>query len=112
MIIKKLNWQNTLIVSPIICSAALAIFILLIRQFLPLKIPLFYSMPWGEQQLAIFPQFLIMPLVATSLSLINLMIVWHLGKDEILLKKILLTTSLVICTTLILATVKIVLIFI
>lgn len=112
MILKKLNCQNTIIVSPIICSIVLAIFILLTQQSLPLKMPLFYSLPWGEQQLASLPQFLIIPLVAASLSLINLLIIWHLGKDEALLKKILLVTSLVICVSLILATVKIVLIFI
>lgn len=111
MITKKLNWQNTIIVSPIICSAVMAILILLLQPFLPFKMPLFYSLAWGEQQLATRPQFLIIPALALSITLTNLMLSWHLKNNQILLKNILIFSSFVVTGILIISIIKIFFLF-
>jgi len=47
--------------------------IFLKRDFLPKKVPLFYSRPWGEDQLATKDSLFILPL----LSLVLLVIAWQ-----------------------------------
>ncbi len=51
------------------------------RNLLPEKVPLFYSRPWGEEQLAGKEWLLLIPALSLTIFLIN----WQLGK--LLVKK-------------------------
>lgn len=112
MIIKKLNLQTIAKTLPIIISLILTILILSMQQFLPFRMPLFYSLSWGEGQLATLPQFLIIPATISCITLINLMIIWQLHKNQVLFKQILLVTSLSITGILTFTILKVVFIFI
>ncbi|MBI2011427.1 hypothetical protein HYS91_01530 [Candidatus Daviesbacteria bacterium] len=69
------------------------IFFLINRSDLPLQLPLFYSLPWGEGQLIFPDQFLILPLIIILITMINSIISWHLHESQLLLKRILLISS-------------------
>ncbi len=97
---------------PIILCLPWAIFILFMGRFLPQQLPLFYSLPWGENQLATPLQFLILPSMAICISLINLLIYWHLHHSQILFKKIILGISFIFTLILLISYIKIILIFI
>lgn len=112
MIIKKLSFQTVVQTLPIILSLILTILILSTQRFLPFHMPLFYSLSWGEGQLATIPQFLIIPAIISCITLINLMIIWQLHKNQILLKQILLLSSLAITGILTFTILKVVFIFI
>lgn len=85
---------------------------LLLFSSLPGQLPLFYSLPWGEMQLASKPQLLILPAVILLTSLVNGATIWHLHFSQAVVKRILLSsiiaTSLIITT----AAIKIITIFI
>ena len=111
MILKKLNLQSIIIISPIILSFATAILILLLKPLLPFKMPFFYSLVWGEEQLATLPQFLIIPALSSCIALINLMVTWQLNNNQILLKRILIYSSLVSTVILMINIIKIFFLF-
>ena len=100
-------------ISLLSCASAIimAILILLGGSALPPRLPLFYSLAWGEEQLATLQQFLIIPSLVIAISLINLMISWQLHQSQYFFKLILNFTSLLCVLILIISTVKIVLIF-
>lgn len=97
-------------------SLSLAIFmivsILLFFRFLPPKLPLFYSLPWGDTQLTTHQQFFIIPASITLITLLNLIISWQLHLSQSFFKKVLLLSSLVTTLILTITFIKIVLIFI
>lgn len=97
--------------SPLVVAAAIGLFILLLFPLLPTKMPLFYSLSWGDKQLVSHGQFFIIPAIITLITLLNLIISWQLHPTQSFFKKVLTFTSLI--TTLILTTtfIKIVLIF-
>lgn len=70
---------------------------------LPHKLPLLYSLPWGETQLVSREQFLILPGVLALISLVNLLFASQLHLLQQTLKRIL-TLSLVIFSVIILIT--------
>lgn len=111
MITKKINLQNIIIVSPIILSFITAILILFSQPFLPFKLPFFYSLTWGAEQLATLPQFLIIPALSLCFTLINLMVTWQLKNNQILLKRILIYSSLVLTGILVVSIIKIFFLF-
>lgn len=102
-------WVNLFL---LFLSLLLSLIILSLFKFLPLQLPLFYSLPWGEEQLATHQQFLIVPSVITLITLLNLSFSWQLHPSQIFFKKILLFSSLVISLILIITFIKIVLIFV
>lgn len=80
--------------------------VLLITVFynqLPLKMPLFYSIPWGENQLIAKQQFFLLPIILLLIILINTFIVSQLHSLQIVLKRLLMFSlifiDLVILTT-------------
>lgn len=96
--------------SPITVSAFIALTILFFFTSLPKKLPLFYSLPWGESQLASHQQFFILPATIVLIALANLIVSWQLHQSQTFFKKILLASSLI--TTLILTITFIRIIFI
>lgn len=93
-------------------NLGLSLLILFLPNFLPTKLPLFYSLPWGEQQLAQRQQFLIVPAISLSISLANLLVIRQLHNQQILLKTILQATSIICSLVLSLTLIKIIWIFI
>ncbi len=88
------------------------IFILINFFRLPSKIPLFYSLAWGEGQLAPLYQIFILPLIAALVVLVNIMISWHLHSTQTVLKRIIGLSSVMISFMMLLTCIKIILIFV
>ena len=97
-------------------SIIMALFIIAILLLninnLPSHLPLFYSNPWGESQLASLPQFIILPAIIFLTILINLTISWHLHPSQYLLKRMLATTTTIIAVLILITAIKIIYIFI
>lgn len=109
MIPVKKNFIN---LSPLFLAIILAIFIAFFPSILPHKLPLFYSLSWGENQIATPAQFYIIPAIIILISLINLSIYAQLHPTQIFFKKILQIASLVSSIILTITFLKIILIFI
>lgn len=79
---------------PILTTVFTALIILALFLFnygrLPARLPLFYSYPWGEKELVQKLQFMILPFVAISITLINVLFAWHINNSYFILKRILL----------------------
>lgn len=79
---------------------------------LPHRIPLFYSLPWGEPELASLSQFTILPFIIILTLLINLSLLWHLHHTQVVLKRFLALSTLIISVLITITAFKIVFIFI
>lgn len=97
---------------PLAFSLIIITFIALSANLLPPKLPLFYSLAWGDNQLANRQQLLIIPAVISLITLVNLIISWQLHPRQIFLKKVLTFSSVLISIILSLTFFKIVSIFI
>lgn len=96
---------------PLGVSLLITFFILIFFQFLPSKLPLFYSLPWGDAQFANHQQFLIIPASIILIDLINLSLIWHLHPSQKFFKNMLILTSLIITLIFLTTFIKIFLIF-
>lgn len=105
----KMGWIN---LSPFVLSLVLAIAILLGMQSLPPKLPLFYSLPWGDNQLASHREFLLIPASIIVATLLNSAISWQLHPSQSFFKRILLFSPLVVSLLLTVTFIKIILNFI
>lgn len=76
------------------------------------KIPLFYSLAWGEAQLATKQQFLILPSALLLIGLINSAIAWNLHSSQHVLKRILMSSCIFIDLIFFVAAIKILSIYI
>lgn len=76
------------------------------------KIPLFYSLAWGEAQLATKQQFLILPSALILIGLINSAIAWNLHPSQHVLKRTLMSSCIFIDLILFVAAIKIMSIYI
>lgn len=90
----------------------ISLIILLFFRFLPPKLPLFYSLPWGDEQLVSHIQFFIIPGIIVLITLLNLIVSLHLHEQQLFFKKILLIGTLVFIPILTITFIKIVLIFV
>ena len=98
--------------SPIIISLILIATILLGLRSLPPKLPLFYSLLWGDDQLASHQEFLLIPAIIIVITLLNSVISWQLHPSQSFFKRILLFSPLVISLLLTITFIKIVFNFI
>lgn len=98
--------------SPLMLSLAITIAIEMVLKFLPHRLPLFYSLPWGEAQLATHQQFLIIPASITAVTLLNLVISWQLHPSQAFFKKALLLSSIIVSLILTVTFLKVILLFI
>lgn len=98
--------------SPILVSALLTMILLTTLKRLPPKLPLFYSLAWGEGQLATHTQLLLIPASMALIALTNLIIAWQLHCSQSFFTKILLVSSLLTTLILTVTFLKIILIFI
>lgn len=108
------NSQNTyfqISLPSIIVCVVLSLMILLIFEFLPQRLPLFYSLPWGEPQLTTHQQFYIVPASILLITLTNLLISSKLPDSYNFFKKILVFSTIITTIILAITFIKIVLIF-
>lgn len=106
------NKLTLISLTPLMLSLLMSVFILILNRFLPPRLPLFYSLPWGEAQLVNQGQILIIPATIAGITLLNLIIDWQLHPSQILFKYILMYASLISSIILTLSFIKIVFIFI
>lgn len=69
--------------------------IILFWSSLPSQVPLFYSQPWGKEQLAKPQNLFLLPLLGLLVFFLNSLISSLIPKNEKLVKQILMTTFLV-----------------
>lgn len=95
-------------------GSAILILILLFLNLnnLPPQLPLFYSLPWGQDQLATLAQFVVLPAIIILVSLTNLFITWQLHSSQLVLKRILYTSSITTALLILITTLKILFIFV
>lgn len=96
----------------LLIAIIMGVSVLLLSKILPAKLPLFYSLPWGDNQLATHQQFFIIPAIITLITLGNLIISWQLHLSQIFFKKILMISSLINTLILTITYLKIIFIFI
>lgn len=108
--------NDKFILIPTLISISSILFILLnfvvILAVLPERIPLFYSRPWGEGQLAHRWEFLILPASLAVVALINLLISSQLHPSQKILQRSLLLTTVLIDFMILVTAIKILLIFV
>ena len=108
--------QEPLSFWPITISILVALFIITLWALnydrLPSQVPLFYSLPWGESQLASLVQFLILPAIIFLTILINLIISWHLHPSQFVIKRILISATTLIAVLILISAVKIIYTFV
>jgi len=63
-------------------------------RFLPPEIPLFYSRPWGKDQLVSYPTIVILPVICLIVFFANTVVSQLATKEETLVKKMLTIASL------------------
>lgn len=78
---------------------------------LPTRLPLFYSLPWGQSELTNKSSLLILPTIITIVALINMLLAWQLHSSQYVLKRILLMSTVLIDLIILIAAIKIVFIF-
>lgn len=79
---------------------------------LPDNLPLFYSRPWGQAQLSSLPQFVIIPSLMILITLINLILSWHLHSSQLLLKRALNLSSSLVSILLFITALRVIFLFI
>lgn len=102
----------TFILLPLIIALVMMFLLLFLSTKLPAKLPLFYSLSWGEGQLVNKGQLLILPATIILVTLINLIISWHLHQKQTLLKNMLISSSLITSIILLLGFLKSISLFI
>lgn len=92
---RLLLWWNTsdkFISIPLILSVLSAFLITTTfaaaYNFLPNRLPLFYSLPWGEKELIYKHQFFVLPAVLLLITFINSAFTWQLHPSQIILKRV------------------------
>lgn len=93
-------------------SALLVILLLVFNlHSLPPQLPLYYSLPWGDRQLATIPEFVVLPASVVVISLLNLVLSWHLHTSQLVLKRMLSVASLAIALITLITALKIIYLF-
>lgn len=106
----KLQFQISIPI--LILSLVMTAVIMILFKFLPPKLPLFYSIAWGNGQLATQKQFLIIPASISLITILNLVISRQLHPSQSFFKKVLLISSIVASVILITTFIKIILMFV
>lgn len=100
---------------PILFSAFLVLFIATLFFVaygrLPSQLPLLYSLPWGQTQLVAKQQFLLLPAVLALITLVNTLIASQLHPVQVVVKRILSLSLLLIDLIIFITALKIIFIF-
>jgi hypothetical protein len=107
---------DTFFLYPIIFSLITLILLLasyfIASPYLPSKIPLLYSLTWGQAQLVTKSQFMILPALVVLLTLINCILAWQLHPSQIVLKRILMVSLVLINSIFLIGGIKILTLFV
>jgi hypothetical protein len=77
------------------CSIAGVVLYIVYRDTLPSVVPLYYSLPWGEERLANTEYLLILPISILLVILVNGVIgLWTFGREVVLSRMVMLGTLL------------------
>lgn len=79
---------------------------------LPPRLPLFYSLPWGQSQLVAKEQFFLLPATLTLIILINTVLALNLHSLQYPLRRMLLSSLVMISLLFFITALRILLIFI
>lgn len=79
---------------------------------LPPRVPLFYSLPWGDNWLVALPQFLILASIALLFLVLNFFMIWYLHSSQLIIKRLIAVSTAFISLLFLITGVKIVLIFV
>lgn len=113
---KSLKQIDKHLLLPIIVSVLSALLIglsyLVVYLFLPPVLPLYYSLPWGQAQLVMRQQFLLLPALIILVSAINSFLAFQLHPSQVVLRRILMLSQIVIDLILTITAIKILFIFI
>ncbi|OGE26956.1 hypothetical protein A3H85_03745 [Candidatus Daviesbacteria bacterium RIFCSPLOWO2_02_FULL_40_8] len=116
IITKWIKTNDKFFVVPILISFSSTLFILLnylvILPILPNRIPMHYSRPWGETQLVENWQFLLLPVTLVVLTLLNLFLASQLHPSQLVLRRTLLLTVVLLSFMILVSSIKILLIFV
>lgn len=85
--------------------------VLILYNHLPTKLPLFYSLPWGQKQLISKQGFLFLPATLVVLAAVNTLITFQLHTAQQVLKKVLLFSIVFVNLIVLITALKILLIF-
>lgn len=96
----------------ILSTLFLILITLLSLSRLPTQLPLYYSLPWGDKQLATHGQFFILPGLIVLISLINFAFISHLHSSQLLLRRTLAFSLVLFSFMIVFSALKIILIFI
>ncbi|MFA5932680.1 MAG: hypothetical protein WCV81_00270 [Microgenomates group bacterium] len=115
-IIKIWGSSDKYFVIPVLVTIISSLLILslffIFYNHLPDKLPLFYSLAWGEGQLATKQQFLLLPIALILICLVNSLIASQLHSVQYLLKRMLMVSLIIIDLILVITAFQIVSIFI
>ncbi|OGE20127.1 hypothetical protein A3A14_01300 [Candidatus Daviesbacteria bacterium RIFCSPLOWO2_01_FULL_43_38] len=115
-IISLWNQSDRFILIPAVASTASAVvitaFFFLVQNRLPSKLPLFYSLPWGQAQLSDKHQFLLLPVILILTTLVNILLALQLHPVQMVLRRILTVSLLLTNSVIIITAFKILSIFI
>lgn len=92
--IVKEKLTKTLAQISLFLLAAQILIIVSIWRFLPPEIPLFYSRPWGKDQLVNYPGIIVLPIIYLVVFFANAVVTQLATKEETLVKKMLGVASL------------------
>lgn len=95
-----------------VCFFLIVTVFLTAYKTLPPKLPLFYSLPWGDAQLVEKQQFFILPAVLVLITLINMFITFQLHPIQQVLKRTLMLSLILVDAALFITTIKILFIFV
>ena len=98
-------------VGSVLVGLIVAILLGLTIGSLPKKVPLFYSLPWGESQLIASSQLFVLPALIILVSLVNLITSWQLHKSQLALKRIVNSSTIIFALLILITTIRIVHIF-
>lgn len=93
-------------------AVVLILLFIIFQNSLPIKLPLFYSFPWGEQQLADKNNYLLLPALLIITTAINTLIAWQIHPTQIVLRRITLLSTISINIILLITGVKILSVFV
>lgn len=100
------------LISSLISILAIVGLYLVFLNNLPSKLPLLYSLPWGQSQLVSKQQFLLLPAVLIFINLINSLLSLQLHPVQFILKRMLMISLVLINLMVLITAIKILLIFI
>jgi hypothetical protein len=92
----------------ILLALLLSFFYLLNYDQLPNQIPFFFSLPWGDTQLANKNQFFILPSLIVLTALVNLTLTWHLHSSQLTMKRIVVSSTTIVALLAVIAGIRII----